>query len=555
MGKIETDGVSMSRREFLRFSGLAIGGLTFDRWIRKAERVLGADSIGRVVELPNNLLGEAWYSLHGEGVDVAQANFFGVEYGGARTDFAVVAPYIDTQTGAVYPAERLFVSLGFNRQWSRYGEGNRKGKFIGQESNFDWRGLDSGIVQGGDRLPESQKMVWSLNEQPVLWYPLAREGWEKQVKALGSSGMFFLPPEKIAKQMGYDVAKGPVFLPVGQIGETGGGKKLLALASPELFPSEMDLLSDAELVARAPEVPGLSKVNEVVYGLERQRYVKYVDSEGLVRRVFDSETKEVLYAGESVWNAKEKVSGEMVRFGCLVVTSKGTGENDGHLEINKDKLEECARAVAAVAAINRGGNIIPAQNPSDSAKEALVQSKVDELLADIVADRKAGKTLKARLGNVGVDPTQVVVRLNYDSEATGMLMLADDGRRSNRLNYLENGERDLLQVILNNADFGDAITGFSHDVYFSRYPTHGWLYESLIRMLRNKNHSGLTGANDKYVSAPNSLYHAVFDFAGDPKKYYLVSKFDRMMTFISQGEDTSALSGDWFGGGFVKSDK
>ncbi|MEW6717567.1 MAG: hypothetical protein AB1345_08695 [Chloroflexota bacterium] len=330
--------------------------------------------------------------------------------------------------------------------------------------------------------------------------------------------------------------------------------------TPTPEPVDPTKLTDEELVAFAPDLTaeGLTKVPEVAYGLENQRYVKYTDAEGLVRRVFDTESQEVLFAGESVWNAQEKTSGETVKFSCLVVTSKGTEENDGHFEINQDKLEECARTVAAVAAVNHGKNVVPGYNPSPEAKEKLVRDLIDRLLADIVSARQKGEELHVYMGGNYVDPTkEIIIQLNYDPEAKGkgMSMWSGYNTEIKRLVYSETEDR--LVILLKNAAFGEHIQYYSENYGLIKgYAPHGWLYEGLIRMLKNPRHSGMTGENDKFLHAPNSLYYAILAFANN-----YVRDYDGLPDSITVDTNTSnsnpwaveisADEGDWFGGDFV----
>ncbi|MEW6718768.1 MAG: hypothetical protein AB1345_14875 [Chloroflexota bacterium] len=320
-------------------------------------------------------------------------------------------------------------------------------------------------------------------------------------------------------------------------------------------------------MAYAPDLTaeGLTKVPEVAYGLENQRYVKYTDSEGLVRRVFATENQEILYAGESVWIAQEKNSGEPVKFSCLVVTSKGTEENDGYFEINKDKLEECARTVAAVAAVNHGKNVVPAYDPRPEAKEKLVRDLIDQLLADIVSARQKGEELHVYMGMGSgnyVDPTkEVVVQLNYDPEAKGeeMDIMIGYNYMIDRLVYSETENK--LVILLKNAAFGGYIEYYTDNYGWLRgYAAHGYLYEGLIMMLKNPSHSGLTGENDKFLTAPNSLYYAIMAFANNyVRDYDTAPERQGVITYASNPDslqapvvEISADEGDWFGGDFVE---
>jgi hypothetical protein len=183
----------------------------------------------------------------------------------------------------------------------------------------------------------------------------------------------------------------------------------------EATPTEVEAL-------KAPEIEGLV-LGEVFAGIGEKEYQTYVNPEtGMVERVWDSETGEVLRAGMSVAEIEGTEPGEKVEVKALVITDKWTEENEGYLAITPEKQEQLARMWWAVAAVNdrETWDIYPYSHGishlSDDQKEEVVRLLTQQLVHNYLEAQKEGKIERANVhGRLG-DPTKLVIVLEHDEK-------------------------------------------------------------------------------------------------------------------------------------------
>lgn len=310
---------------------------------------------------------------------------------------------------------------------------------------------------------------------------------------------------------------------------------------------------DVPVIEQGPpdlSAEGLTQ-GEITRGLGEQEYIKYYDSEGLVQKVYDSESKEILFAGESVWNAVDDQTGENVKFSVLVVTGKETSEVDGHFTVGKENIEELAKLNVAAAAINyydqAGKPPLRTDGIGETQRDQLVGRLVTDFIHELALAKQNGENLTAPMKNTRVDPTEVIIELVHDDEARGKWMIYDYGRSKKRVISRES-EENHLYMTLTNYEFSASHRFIREDgVTRDAYPSYGWIHDGLLQMITADEIAGRGGVN-MFEYGPD-LVHSIMRFSSANFSDY--NLYGWLYPDLLRGDEIPALDGEWFGGEFL----